>query len=37
MTSDKDSFFLTGYIRAQQNGVSVFEQQFDEVVPRDQR
>ena len=37
MTSDKDSFFLTGYIRAQQNGVPVFEQQFDEVVPRDQR
>ena len=37
MTSDKDSFFLTGYIRAEQNGEQVFEKQFDETIARDHR
>ena len=37
MTSDQDSFFLTGYIRAYEGGEQIFEKQFDQAVPRDHR
>ena len=37
MTSDQHSFFLTGYIRAYEGGKQIFEKQFDEAVPRDNR
>ena len=37
MTSDQNSFFLTGYIRAYEGSRQVFEKQFDQAVPRDNR
>jgi len=37
MTSDKTAFFLTGYIRAFEEGEPVFEKLFDDTIARDNR